>query len=631
MKKCISYLLSFIMVFTMISGVLLPNDARAEDFPAISATVDGQTMSLRKVGVSYNGQPINSSVPAVLYQSRTMIPLRVISETMGGQVTWDPNSLGVKILLDDNVLELNIDSNSVKVNGVQKQIDYGVPPKLINGNTMVPVRFLAEQLACKVEWDESNFAANVIKDADDYIGQKEDEAAEGYVRALVDGKELDLFKVAVNYKGSPMNLDFPAVLYNERTMVPLRAISETIGAQVEWDPNTLGIKVILNGKQIKLNIDSTSVYVNGTAKTIAYGVSPKLIDGNTMVPLRFLSDELGIEVSWDEATGTANLEPKAQQVADQTLNSVNSVTKETVNGREAIVIRGSKVSPEVIMLKFDNKLALDFMDSKINIPASGSLSTSTVYQYRASQYNNADNRYPAGKYVTRVVLDMNSSVGGFSFETSNKDNALIVYITNTNPIQQQPQKPQQPAEQPAQPNGKTIVLDAGHGGSDPGAISASGAYNEKTINLSVTKKLESLLKSRGYNVVLTRSGDSYVGLTERGNISNSAGGDVFVSVHFNAASAASATGIESFYFPGSTQGNALASAIQSKLIAATNAYNRGVKSAAFTVLDASDCVAVLVELGFITNPNDESKLATDSYHNLTAKAIADGIDAYLGR
>src|SRR5699024_6268791 len=122
---------------------------------------------------------------------------------------------------------------------------------------------------------------------------------------------------------------------------------------------------------------------------------------------------------------------------------------------------------------------------------------------------------------------------------------------------------------------KTIVIDAGHGGSDPGT-SANGIV-EKILVLDIAKRVEKLLKNAGYNVIMTRSDDEYVKLDDRTEIANKANADLFISIHGNAGGG---EGIETFWYsegPQSKESEALASEIQKELIKKTGAKDRGVK------------------------------------------------------
>src|SRR5690625_2078925 len=150
-------------------------------------------------------------------------------------------------------------------------------------------------------------------------------------------------------------------------------------------------------------------------------------------------------------------------------------------------------------------------------------------------------------------------------------------------------------------NNKTVVIDAGHGGSDPGA-SGNGLY-EKELTLEIAQKVKKLLKSAGFKVIMTRSNDTYVSLEERSSIANNSNADIFVSIHINAGGG---TGIETYWYGKheSEKSKALASALQEEVIKGTNSVNRGVKVGNFHVIRETEVPSALVVLGFIDNKNE---------------------------
>lgn len=172
-----------------------------------------------------------------------------------------------------------------------------------------------------------------------------------------------------------------------------------------------------------------------------------------------------------------------------------------------------------------------------------------------------------------------------------------------------------------------ICLDAGHGGKDPGAV--NGNLRESIGTLQVVRQLGTLLQStRHYLVQFTRTSDTYPSLTERCNISNNFNADAFISVHFNAASNKSASGIETLRYPVvGARTRELASNIQSSLISTLNWKDRGVKERSdLTVLKKTKAPAVLVECGFISNDEEASKLFNPDFQFKIADAIARGIN-----
>ncbi|MDR1437462.1 MAG: N-acetylmuramoyl-L-alanine amidase [Puniceicoccales bacterium] len=208
--------------------------------------------------------------------------------------------------------------------------------------------------------------------------------------------------------------------------------------------------------------------------------------------------------------------------------------------------------------------------------------------------------------------------------------------------------------QPKQYPVRRICVDAGHGGNDSGAHNQGLGLVEKNLTLDVAMRLEKLLRAHGYEVILTRNHDCYVSLDRRAEISNSSGADLFVCIHFNAAEAAAARGIESYvlpprgttstarlsqamgkkdstFFPNNRQDEynlLLAYNIEKKLIQLSGVRDRGVKRGRFRVLEKSLCPAVLIECGFISSDSDGKAIGDPNYRQALARAICDGIVAF---
>lgn len=174
-----------------------------------------------------------------------------------------------------------------------------------------------------------------------------------------------------------------------------------------------------------------------------------------------------------------------------------------------------------------------------------------------------------------------------------------------------------------------IVLDAGHGGTDPGSVGPGGNL-EKIIALKVVRKLQSILV-KGHCVILSRYDDSYVSLKERCDLANVHSADIFVSIHCNSAGVATATGIETFHHPKSKNGIRLAKEIQAQLVKATGLADRKAKvhKDKLYVLYHTQMPAVLVEIGFINNHIEEQLIASEEYQEKCAEAIARGIESYF--
>lgn len=199
---------------------------------------------------------------------------------------------------------------------------------------------------------------------------------------------------------------------------------------------------------------------------------------------------------------------------------------------------------------------------------------------------------------------------------------------------------------------RTIILDPGHGGKDPGTSNSRGT--EKAYALKLAHKVKRELQKRGFkNVVMTRSTDTFLSLSQRVAFANHYDDAVFISLHFNAVGrgASRASGIETFtlspvgvahYGRGtkasdfqSKTGNAqdtaniaLATAIHSTIIKKTKRPDRGIRRARFSVLSGIKHPAILFEGGFMSHPTESKLIANDSYHDVLARGIADSLIKY---
>jgi len=194
-----------------------------------------------------------------------------------------------------------------------------------------------------------------------------------------------------------------------------------------------------------------------------------------------------------------------------------------------------------------------------------------------------------------------------------------------------------------------VILDPGHGGKDGGTV--SGDVLEKNLNLLLMKKIANELKRYQISVVTTRSVDEMVGLSDRALIANKYPNAIFVSIHHNAATLNSAKGIETYYSnqkPKSLkieqmhllkikEGEAfvdnrskmLAKLLHSSVCQVTDAADRGVRDRSLAMTRWVSCPSVLIECGFLTNPEEKLDLLSESYRDALSRGVADGILKYF--
>lgn len=470
--------------------------------------------------------------------------------------------------------------------------------------------------------------------------------------------------------------DVPGILYKGTTMVPIRLISENLGAEVNWSQDSQKVEVKKSGKTIVINIGSNIGYIDGVAKNITGGNPPILASSTTLVPIRFLSEELGFTVNWDGVTNTAmlssiNNDYKLMQY-NKDIGSYSTLSRAVLEGvkwedssvekdgrsvwnynshmKSYVLYQGytylgmyDSISEAVSeAVKWDNTTIEN--NGEVVWEISGYKRSYNLYQNKdyIKSFSNLDSATAEGKKLenSRVEKDGKSVWSIDIAETGYKVYQDTIFLGVFASLSESITEAAKWSNSFVIKDGETvwklsknkvIVIDPGHGGKDPGAVSFSG-YAEKNLALSVSLKLGEELTRRGYTVKYTRTNDVYLSLSQRASIGNNANADGFISVHYNSASAKTATGIETYYAPSGgvkeTFDYNFANAIQKRLISATGQYNRGTKSANFTVIKESRKYASLVELGFISNPMDEAELVSDSYHNKVAIAIANGIDDF---
>ena len=214
--------------------------------------------------------------------------------------------------------------------------------------------------------------------------------------------------------------------------------------------------------------------------------------------------------------------------------------------------------------------------------------------------------------VLRIVLEL-SEFYGYQVHSSERTDRISLAVERDVPDREE----------------GLIVIDPGHGGFDSGAVAASG-LEEKKVALVISEYMSEMLQESGYDVVMTRRGDQFVSLSDRVEIANNTNASLFVSVHSNAAHRNSVGGMETYIAPG-REGDSyqLARELQDIMVAELPLSDRGVKSDNFTVIRDTEMPSALLEIGFLSNPEEAELLAQDEFRREAAEAAVEGIKSYL--
>ncbi|MGM0445146.1 MAG: N-acetylmuramoyl-L-alanine amidase [Bacillota bacterium] len=290
--------------------------------------------------------------------------------------------------------------------------------------------------------------------------------------------------------------------------------------------------------------------------------------------------------------------------------------------------------------KFDNIELLDQnMYTNININVSGKVE----YEVKKFSYPHRLVVDISGEEITPDEVDIPETVGIIKdirmgrFELEGDTVTRIVFeleeYYNHNIISENPDNKINIAlaKSEIQNKNNIIVLDAGHGGFDPGAVGIKST-KEKDVNLNIVKKLSEVLKNKGFKVLLTREDDTFISLNQRVKFANDNNARIFVSIHNNSSTKRTSEGTETFIAPNKVgDSSLLAENIQSELIKSSGLFNRGVKEEYLYVIRYTEMPAVLVEVAFLSNPNEQKLLTDDDFIKDTADAISQGILNYFDK
>lgn len=208
--------------------------------------------------------------------------------------------------------------------------------------------------------------------------------------------------------------------------------------------------------------------------------------------------------------------------------------------------------------------------------------------------------------------------GGFILQKDNafiSDQTLVAISSALAPIEERV-KPLK--------NGKRIVIDPGHGGRDPGAVSVLGYY-EKDINLEVALHLSQILRNKGFEVILTRSSDTYLSLESRVWIGNKNRPDLFLSLHTDSSENAEARGYTVYISKSASMTSKYFARAIHQSLSGTGFKKRGVRETDFFVLQKTNCPAVLVEMGFLSNRSEAAILSNPAFRKKLGEYIARGV------
>jgi N-acetylmuramoyl-L-alanine amidase CwlD len=307
-----------------------------------------------------------------------------------------------------------------------------------------------------------------------------------------------------------------------------------------------------------------------------------------------------------------------------TLTSIKELLSE--DGLTVKIEGTHDIQPKVSRSQDGKKLILDLPGTLIDIPQLIHSEHPIFSRIRSSQFSHSP-------VVSRIVFDLKTPQ--HPFKLKQHASSLDVIFPKTAPTVAKPTpRKSKPRSQKISSSkistnhllsNKVIVLDAGHGGRDPGAIGIGNRY-EKHYTLDVAKRLQKLLAAKGALVIMTRQRDVKTGLSRRAYIANKNKADIFISLHFNSFVKSSVHGTETYYYK--YKDKKLARHLQRQMAKDLRLKNNGIKRSRLFVLRHTRMPAALVEPGFLTNPSNMAKVKNPDFRQKVAQSLYQGIVNY---
>ncbi|HHT11264.1 MAG: N-acetylmuramoyl-L-alanine amidase [Atribacterota bacterium] len=514
-------------------------------------------------------------------------------------------------------------------------------------------------------------------------------------------------KINIEYQGQVFSLDLPTIKVNGDNYISVENLFKQIGGVEYYSPIMKKVNLFFGGKNWVLSLDK-GIAVAESGEEIPLGRSVVIQENSVYISPQFLNQLFGI------STDTSSTVVTPSPSTTKTPSTISPVTLPT-GSSSLLNVRSHSYGDE-------NRSRVTF-DFGINLPTH-SMQTDQANNRIILTFNNAtlapgtpetfslnDNR------VDRVVLNKKGSnveaIIYLKSPASIQKNQLggenpriyLDIVTSTlltSPdvtiLPASPSPPTQPTtttpaltstptpvvptpttKPPVQPttatpydkiNPRVIVIDPGHGGKDPGCV--VNGYQEKDIILQVSKKLKEALTQQGYEVYLTREGDTYPGLKERSAVANNKQPVVLLSIHANAAPNKKATGVEvfvgsaqihgegaadvanrenqrfisegyteeqngkinstlldSYYLGSRTVSMKLGSLIENNIVKETGQASRGLKEAPLILLKGMYFPSCLIEIGFLSNPTEAKNLANGAFQDKLVRGIVVGIKQFM--
>lgn len=622
----------------------------------------------KEVKVYLNDQLLSFDVPPVVEKGRTLVPMAAIFSAMGAEMRWDGGSQTVTAIRKETVVELKIGSLRPSVNGRDCTID--MPARIIKNRTMVPLGFVGEVFGGQVSWDPANRVVNISLAASPgktsgYVSVNEDTinlrsgpgTTYDKVGTASRGQQMEVLSQTgewykVKYQGQTAwvagwLVAFPGQSSATQSAPTPASPTQPSAAQPSTtspspqplpSPNNpatareLMLNYLCDSSGISFSMESSSQLqptVTETGNDTVYRFPGFFIKENKTYKEKSARGDILIQALNQDgavvvkASVPAGVQHQRQVAADgkkqlfSIPNCVLGIERQPFEAAGERLIVHTLLTPSCTYSQ-------DGAMVSISLPGMGRGTVNNTYTYNGRVLKSVSLEQGVKNSIPNLTIRVETqSAVKYSILPGCKDeNALFMVMMN-------------PRDLPA-PN-TAVLLDPGHGGTDPGACPLQ--LKEKDLNLSISLKVGAALSKKGVKVYYTRRDDSDVGLAERSAMSNLLNPALFVSVHNNSVDNNSVNGTETYYcapqdnpplYAQKSQRMRIATLIQQKLVNNLGFTDRGVKENRLAVLRLTQAPCALAEIAFLSNPEAVKLMQQDDYQTRAASAITDAISEYLG-
>lgn len=626
----------------------------------------------KEVKIEIDGKEmVPKDMPAVIIDGRTMLPMRQIAQELGCEVNWNEAAQQIYVMRGSDIIVFTVNSKAGYENG--KEFTMDVPATIVNDRTMLPVRALADALHLNIKWDDPNRTVIInsgdtdakeeptkpesgqttagtltgiqtpsAKDADQTFIIQADGPMERYEKTFVDDQ-----KIVLDFYGAKSSLPGEITKTNSDIVTGIRtATHENNGdsfTRVVFDlsgKKDYEVTQSADKKNITISFGKTTVdkisAVHSQNKDIitiggtgSFGASVAM----TADPQKIIVTISNCQSNLSDKINTADL----QYVLDGKVDASKGNVVEMVFSVEDLVQYSYREENQSLILeiypttlknmRYDKNSNVLYLDKKDKIDT-GSVKLEDHYldgYFDVTLPGNYESNYGYGTYDVKgtVVENIEVSTKGGSTTFRFKQNRISAYE-----VTDEGDSYAIRVKNPKEVYDKVLLLDAGHGGKDPGT--SGNGMQEKNLTLTIAQKIEQELRGSGIKVYMTRDSDVYPENSTRAQTANDIA-DLMVSIHINSGPE-TANGTESLYQVHANDSSSrltskqLAEILQASMISGTGNTNRGVKLRTdLLILNRTTVPSAIVEVVFITNTGDALKISNPAYQDQVAQAIADGI------